>query len=334
MILVTGGAGYIGSHCSLALLERGREVLCLDNLSTGHAQTVKTLDCIGGDRFRFVQGDLLDFETVSAACQRVEAVMHFAAFSQVGESTENPQKYYVNNLCGALNLLRAMSANGVKKLVFSSSAAVYGSPLCLPMSEDHPQQPLNPYGQTKLFVEQILDDYDRACGLKSVRLRYFNAAGADSLARIGEWHDPETHLIPNIFKSALGAGREFSIYGDDYPTRDGTCVRDYVNVEDLAGAHLLALEYLEKGGESGAFNLGTGSGATVREVFAACRDVCGKDIPLKVMGRRPGDPAGLVADSARAKDILGWEPVKSLHDSIATAWAWERKMNKMHVGQN
>ena len=252
--------------------------------------------------------------------------MHFAAFSQVGESVKNPQKYYQNNVCGTLNLLEAMLENDVKKIVFSSTAATYGEPVYTPIDENHPQLPINPYGQTKLMIERIMDDYDKAYGLKSVRLRYFNVAGADSEGRVGEWHTPETHLVPNILKSSFGDGKTFEMYGDDYDTKDGTCVRDYINVEDLAQAHILALKYLNNGGETNFFNLGTQEGTTVKEVFDVCEQVIGKSIPVKKMPRREGDPAILVADNTKAKNELGWEPKNSFEHSVKTAYEWEIKL--------
>ena len=256
-ILVTGGAGYIGSHCVLALLENGYEVVIFDNLSTGHIETVEKLKKYG--HVDFVKGDLQNLSDIKSLFNlyKTDAVIHFAAFSQVGESVKNPQKYYMNNVCGTLNLLSAMLEAGVKKIVFSSTAATYGEPEYIPIDEKHPQNPINPYGQTKLMIEKIMDDYDKAYGLKSVRLRYFNVAGADSQGRVGEWHEPETHLIPNILKSTFSGGQTFKMFGTDYDTKDGTCVRDYINVEDLAQAHLLALDYLNKGGETNYFNLGT-----------------------------------------------------------------------------
>ena len=255
MILVTGGAGYIGSHCVMALLEKGFEVIIFDNLSTGHIETVQTLQNYGN--LRFVQGDLLNQCDLKSLFEQnnIDAVIHFAAFSQVAESVKNPKKYYINNVVGTLNLLNAMLDHNVKNIVFSSTAATYGEPVYTPIDEKHPQNPINPYGQTKLTIEKIMDDYNKAYSLKSVRLRYFNVAGADSKSRIGEWHDPETHLIPNILKSTFSGGKTFQMFGDDYNTKDGTCVRDYINVEDLANAHLLALKYLENGGETNYFNL-------------------------------------------------------------------------------
>lgn len=325
MILVTGGAGYIGSHCVLALLKQNYNVLIFDNLSTGHIETVNTLKNYGN--VTFLQGDLLNKEDVRKIFEyKIDSVIHFAAFSQVGESVKNPQKYYINNVCGTLNLLEGMLGNNVKKIVFSSTAATYGEPLYSPIDEKHPQTPINPYGQTKLIIEKILDDYDKAYGLKSVRLRYFNVAGADIECRIGEWHEPETHLIPNILKSTFSDGRTFELYGTDYNTKDGTCIRDYINIEDLADAHLLALNYLNNGGKTNFFNLGTKDGNTVKEVFDLCEKICSKKIPVNICPRREGDPASLVADNSKAKSCLGWSPQRSLKDSILTSYKWELKL--------
>ena len=321
-ILVTGGAGYIGSHCVLALLNKGLEVVIFDNLETGHIETVETLQKEG--KVEFVKGDLKTLEDISSVFDKykIDAVVHFAALSLVGESVKEPQKYYYNNVYGTLNLLNAMMSHGVKKIVFSSTAATYGEPEYIPIDENHPQSPINPYGNSKLMVEKIMDDYSKAYDLRSVRLRYFNVAGADSKTRVGEWHNPETHLIPNILKSTLSGGKTFEMYGDDYPTKDGTCVRDYINVEDLAQAHILALEYLNNGGETNYFNLGTKNGDTVKEVFSACENVTGKNIPVNMMPRREGDPASLVADNTKAKKVLGWRPEHTLEDSIKTAYAF------------
>lgn len=328
MITVTGGDGYIGSHCVIALLKAGYDVAVFDNHSTGHKDTSEAFEKLHG-KGKFLgsfEGDLLNKDDLERFFEKysTDAVIHFAAFSQVAESMKDPGKYWRNNVVGTMNLLDAMRAHGVKKIVFSSTAATYGEPEYTPIDEKHPQKPINPYGMSKLAIERMMDDY-RTYGIRSVRLRYFNVAGADSEMRVGERHEPETHLIPNILKSVFGDGKEFHMFGTDYPTRDGTCIRDYVNVEDLADAHLLALRYLDDGGETDYFNLGTNEGSSVKEVFEACRKVTGKDIKVTVEGRRPGDPAVLVADNTKAKKVLGWTPRRSLEDSIRTAYEWERK---------
>ena len=328
MILVTGGAGYIGSHCVLRLLRDGKDVIVFDSLELGHREIIDTLSEIDapGRLVAFRQGDLKNRDDIRSVFSEfdIEAVVHFAAYSQVAESMKDPHKYYYNNVYGTLNLLGAMLEAGVKRIVFSSTAATYGEPDYVPIDENHPQKPINPYGSSKLMVERIMDDYDRAYGLRSVRLRYFNVVGADPSGKVGEWHDPETHLVPNILKSKLGEGKTFSMFGTDYPTRDGTCVRDYIDIEDLIDAHVLALDYLEKGGATDYFNLGTNDGSTVREVFSVCEEVVGSEIPLQECARRPGDPATLVADNAKAKRVLGWEPKRTLKHSVSNAWDWER----------
>ena len=334
MILVTGGAGYIGSHCALALIEQGYDVTVFDNLSTGHLKTIETLKNISQNNFEFVNGDLLNSEELDKtfASGNIDAVIHFAAFSQVGESVKDPAKYYRNNICGTLNLLDAMRKYNVDKIVFSSTAATYGEPVRIPIDETHPQNPINPYGFSKLAIEKIMDDYDRAYNIKSVRLRYFNVAGADAKSRLGEWHDPETHLIPSILKSTFANSKTFRMFGTDYDTKDGTCVRDYINIEDLVQAHLLSLEYLNNGGKTDFFNLGTKTGNTVREVFALCEKVTGKDILVETKPRREGDPALLVADNTKAKEILNWHPEKTLEDSIKSAYQWEKNLQEQING--
>ena len=328
MILVTGGAGYIGSHCVLALLKQNYDVVVFDNLSTGHIETINTLEQYGN--VAFAKGDLQNKEQIKKVFKsyKIDAVMHFAAFSQVGESVKNPQKYYLNNVSGTLNLLEAMLEYNVLKIVFSSTAATYGEPQYIPIDENHPQRPINPYGQTKLFIEKILDDYDNAYGLKSVRLRYFNVAGADSDCIVGEWHEPETHLIPNILKSNFNTEKSFEIFGDDYPTKDGTCVRDYINIEDLADAHFLALKYLIDGKGTAFFNLGTKTGNTVKEVFNTSEKICNKKIPVRIQPKRVGDPAVLIADNTKAKEILNWNPCRDLEHSIKTAYKWEKYLQE------
>ena len=331
MILVTGGAGYIGSHCVLALLESGHDVVVFDSLETGHKETVETLKTLSikGKFVDFVKGNLNDYESINNVFKthKIDTVVHFAAFSLVAESVKNPQKYYINNVCGSLNLFKAMIENDVKKIVFSSTAATYGEPEYTPIDENHPQNPINPYGSTKLMIETILDDYDKAYGLRSVRLRYFNVAGADEESRIGEWHEPETHLIPNILKSTFSGGQTFEMYGVDYDTSDGTCVRDYINIKDLIDAHILAIKYLDNGGETNFFNLGTKTGNSVKQVFQVCEEVTGENIPVNVQPRRDGDPAVLVADNEKARKELGWKPEKYLADSVMSAYNWEKILN-------
>lgn len=326
MILVTGGAGYVGSHCVLELLKEDYDVLIFDNLSTGHIETIETLKNFGN--VEFIHGDLINENSADEifAKRKIDAVLHFAAYSQVGESVTNPQKYYINNVVGTLNLLKAMLKNNVKKIIFSSTAAIYGNPKYTPIDEKHSLNPINTYGKTKLFIEKILEDYDKVYDLKSVRLRYFNVVGANSNCLTGEWHTPETHLIPNILKSTFENKKTFKLYGTDYETKDGTCVRDYINVEDLANAHILALKYLENGGISDYFNLGSKEGHTVKEVFAACEKIVGKTISVEISTRRDGDTAILVADNKKAEKILGWKPQKTLNDSIQTAYRWENKL--------
>ncbi len=336
-ILVTGGDGYIGSHCVIDLIDNGYNVVIFDNHTTGSREIGRKFSSMKskGVIEDIVQGDLLILEDIDRVLEsrKIDAVIHFAAYSQVAESMRDPAKYYRNNVAGTMNLLDSMRKHDVDKIVFSSTAATYGEPVYTPIDEGHQQKPINPYGKTKLAIEHMMDDYSDAYGIRSVRLRYFNVAGADSQCRVGECHDPETHLIPNILKSTFGDGTVFNLYGSDYDTRDGTCIRDYVNVEDLADAHLLALKYLENGGATDFFNLGTNEGSTVKEVFNACERVTGKKIPLKIEGRRPGDPAVLVADNSKAKRVLGWEPRRTLEDSIRTAYAWERKKRGLSSDQ-
>lgn len=322
-ILVTGGAGYIGSHAVLALKEKGYEVVILDNLVYGHRDVVENnlkVELIVGET---TDRALLDqiFNT-----RNIAAVMHFAAYAYVGESVENPAKYYQNNVVGTLTLLEAMQQAGINHFVFSSTCATYGIPETVPIPETHPQNPINPYGASKLMVEQILKDFDTAYGLKSVSFRYFNAAGADPQGRTGEDHNPETHLIPLILLTALGKRNTIKIFGTDYPTRDGTCIRDYIHVTDLAQAHVLGLEYLLNGGESNIFNLGNGNGFTVREMIASAKEVTQADFMVEEADRRPGDPAMLVGSSEKARQILGWQPeYANLNQIINHAWQWHQK---------
>lgn len=326
-VLVVGGAGYIGSHMVKALHRAGHEPTTLDNLSTGHRDAVKY--------GRFIHGDLLDAGALSRVlCEgRFDAVMHFAALANVGESVTDPRRYYTNNVVGTLHLLDAMLDAGVRRLVFSSTCATYGNPAEVPITEREPQSPINPYGRSKLVVEQCLGDYAAAHALDSVSLRYFNAAGADRDGELSERHDPEPHLIPRALGVAErtrqedGAGEVLEIFGDDYPTPDGTCVRDYVHVEDLCAAHLLALERMLARSGLGAesYNLGTSHGASVNEIVAACSGVTGVEIPVRVAPRRPGDPPMLVASSDRARQVLGWTPaITDLREIIRTAWQARR----------
>jgi UDP-glucose 4-epimerase len=318
-ILVVGGAGYIGSHMVKMLLGRGYGVMTLDNLSTGHRDAV-----LGGE---FILGDLADRALLDKLFSErgIDGVMHFASFIQVGESVQNPARYYENNVVNTLNLLDAMVAHDVKRFIFSSSAAVYGEPIRVPIDETHPKNPINPYGRSKWMVEQILADYDRAYGLKSVSLRYFNAAGADPEGRLGERHQPETHLIPLVLQAASGRRESVQVYGRDYDTPDGTCIRDYVHVTDLCEAHLLALDRLLQGGASAAFNLGNGNGFSVQQVIDTACEATGKAIPVKDAPRREGDPARLVADAALARKELGWNPrYDELETIVRHAWQWEK----------
>lgn len=320
-ILVTGGAGYIGSHVVKALGEQGHEVSVYDNLSTGHREAV-----LCGD---LVEGDLSDRPFLDRVIKefRPEAVMHFAAFIEVGESVREPLKYYRNNTANTLNLLEAMTANGVRRLIFSSTAAVYGIPEKVPVDEGSPLLPITPYGSSKVTVEGVLRDMSQAGLLRYASLRYFNAAGAAPGGKIGEKHNPESHLIPLILKAAKGERGSIKIYGTDYPTPDGTCIRDYIHVDDLANAHLLALEYLMKGGGSDVFNCGYGRGFSVLEVVETAKRVTGIDFPLEETERRAGDPPLLVADSGKIRRMLGWTP---RHDDleyiISTAWEWEKRL--------
>ncbi len=324
MILVTGGAGYIGSHTVLNFLNKGYEIVVIDNLENGHIETINTLKQIGN--IHFVKGDLRNLDDVEAVFlnYQIDTVIHFAGFIQVEESVRNPEKYYKNNVLASINLFNTMVQHNVQKIVFSSSAAVYGEPVYTPIDEKHPKKPLNPYGENKSKVEEILKDYDAKYNLKSICLRYFNVAGADSLSRIGEWHEPETHLIPNILKSIFEKDKTFKIFGTDYDTFDGTCIRDYVNVEDLAEAHYLAYLYLKDNKKSEIFNLGTENGSSVKEVFETVEEITGKKINVELTERRLGDAAILLANSSKAKEILKWSPEHSLEDSIKTAYLWEK----------
>ena len=317
-LLVLGGAGYIGSHTAVELLESGHEVVIVDSLVTGYEAAVP-------EGASFYQGDIRDYDFLNSLFKKeaIDAVIHFAAFSLVGESVTDPLKYYENNLYGTKVLLKAMIDNGVNKIVFSSTAATYGEPENIPILEDDRTCPTNPYGETKLAMEKMMKWSANAYGLKYVSLRYFNACGAHKSAKIGEAHNPESHLIPLVLQVPNGKRESVSIYGTDYDTPDGTCIRDYIHVTDLAKAHILAVEYLMKGGESNVFNLGNGVGYSVREVIETARKVTGHPIPAVEIPRRAGDPARLVASGEKAKAILGWKPeITELEDIIRSAWAW------------
>ena len=321
MILVTGGAGYIGSHVVLELKRNGEEVAVLDNLDRGHS------DLTFGDVFE--EGDLRNFPFLDSVFKKYsfEAVVHFAASSLVGASMSDPETYYYNNIFGTLNLLRAMRINSVRKIVFSSSAAVYGEPESVPISEETDLVPTNVYGETKLFIESMLERYNQAYGLDSIAFRYFNAAGADPELLTGEDHTPETHLIPIVLDAAMGKRKNITVFGTDYPTPDGTCIRDYIHVSDLAGAHVLGLKKLLSGLEGKhSYNLGNGSGYSVMQIIESAKKVTGKDIAVSLGARRQGDPAVLVASSAKAEKELGWvRKHASIDDMISTAWNWHRK---------
>lgn len=319
-ILVTGGAGYVGSHCCKAFDAAGWTVVVYDNLYRGWRDLVRWGDLI--------EGDILDKAALEAAMRKVkpDAVAHFAALTYVGESVEDPATYYANNTTGAWTLLEAMRSAEVSRILFSSTAATYGEPLTTPMDEDHPQQPINPYGWSKLMVERMLRDYDAAYGLRFAALRYFNAAGADFDAEIGERHEPETHVIPLAARGALSPDYAFTIFGDDFDTRDGTALRDYVHVVDLADAHARAADYLLNGGDSAAFNLGTGVGTTVKEIADAVERAAGRPLPRRIGSRRAGDPPALVASNAKARAVLGWEHRHSdIDEIVGSAWRWHVK---------
>lgn len=317
-VLVLGGAGYIGSHTVYALIEKGENVVIIDNLETGHIEAVHP-------QAKFYQGDIRDRAFVDSVldAEKIDAVIHFAANSLVGESMTNPLKYYDNNVNGTKVLLQSMVAHGINKIVFSSTAATYGEPDRVPILETDKTEPTNAYGETKLAMEKMFKWTDSAHGMKYVSLRYFNACGAHVSGEIGEAHNPETHLIPLILQVPLGKRETISIYGDDYPTKDGTCIRDYIHVTDLAQAHILAVEYLMKGNDSNIFNLGNGIGFTVNEVIETARKVTGHPIPATITPRRAGDPAQLIASSDKARTVLGWNPQHAdLEEIISSAWKW------------
>lgn len=320
-VLVTGGAGYIGSHTVYKLIEEGRDVVIIDNLETGHMEAINP-------KAKFYKGDVRDKEFLNKvfSSENIEAVIHFAANSLVGESMKNPLKYYDNNVYGTKVLLESMLNNGINKIVFSSTAATYGEPEKLPIEETDKTEPSNTYGETKLAMEKMFKWTSKAHNLKYVSLRYFNACGAHYSGNIGEAHNPETHLIPIVLQVPNGQREHVNIFGEDYNTKDGTCVRDYIHVTDLAQAHMLAVDYLLNGGESNIFNLGNGKGFTVKEVIEVARKVTGNSIPAVVSPRRDGDPAQLIASSKKAKEILGWKPEHdSLEEIIQSAWNWHKK---------
>ncbi|SCB21904.1 UDP-glucose 4-epimerase GalE [Rhizobium hainanense] len=321
-VLVVGGAGYIGSHTCLDLANKGFKPVVYDNFSNGHREFVKWGPAEEGDiRDRARLDEVL-------AKHKPAAILHFAALIEVGESVKDPVSFYENNVIGTLTLLSAAQAAGVKAFVFSSTCATYGLPQSVPLDESHQQVPINPYGRTKYIVEQALADYDQYKDLRSVVLRYFNAAGADFEGRIGEWHTPETHAIPLAIDAALGRRQGFKVFGSDYDTRDGTCVRDYIHVLDLADAHVRAVEYLLDGGDSVALNLGTGTGTTVKELLGTIETVSNRPFPVEYVGRREGDSTTLVANNDKARDILGWSPQYDLTEIIQSAWNWHAKSNQ------
>jgi UDP-arabinose 4-epimerase len=313
-VLVTGGAGYIGCHVARTLRQRGETVIVCDNLSRGHRSLV--------DGIELVEADIADAGTLANVLKRVDSVMHFAAFAYVGESVTDPQKYFQNNIAGGLAFLDSILRSQVRTIIFSSTCAVYGVPTQPLISEDHVRMPVNPYGFSKLVFEQALEAYGAAYGLRHVSFRYFNAAGADQSGEIGEIHDPEPHLIPAALGAVSGRRPPLEVFGDDYPTPDGTCIRDYVHVNDLAEAHVAGLDYLRRGAPSTAFNLGTGKGYSVREVLSAVERVTGRRVPNKMAARRAGDPPALVADPSRAAKVLGWKAKRSLERIVETAHRW------------
>ncbi len=328
-VLITGGAGYIGSHTAKFVAEAGWNPIVLDNLKRGHRSAVQWGPLIVADL-----GDRAALDRVFEQ-HSIQAVLHFAAFAYVGESMQSPDMYFHNNFAGSLSLLDAMRAHGVGTIVFSSTCATYGNPVTIPISEDHIQQPVNPYGESKRMVERLLYWYGSAYGVRWVALRYFNAAGADPDGRLGEDHDPEPHLIPRAISAALGSGDVLEIFGTDYPTPDGTAVRDYLHVVDLAEAHSAALRYLDQGGESTAFNLGTGQGHSVREVAAMVERVCGRKVPLREAPRRAGDPPSLVADAGKAARLMGWRARhSSLQEIVETAWNWKLKASPVSTPES
>lgn len=320
-VLVTGGAGYIGSHVVRKLLEQNYKVVIIDNLSRGHKESVP------GEAV-FENADLLDSNAIREVLSRhtIDAVIHFAAFAYVGESVDNPEIYYKNNVGGSISLISALKDFNINKVVFSSTCSLYGNPEIIPISENESIKPINPYAKTKHMIENVLQDFDTAYGMKHVALRYFNAAGDDFDGVIGESHQPETHLIPIVLEAALGKRKSVQVFGNDYPTADGTCIRDYIHVYDLADAHIRALKYLSEGGKSEVVNLGTGDGYSVMQIIETAKKVTGCEVPYSVSGRRAGDPAVLIADNRKAKQLLGWRPEYNLEDIISSAWTWHKSM--------
>ncbi|MCK5267139.1 MAG: UDP-glucose 4-epimerase GalE [Spirochaetes bacterium] len=324
MVLIVGGAGYIGSHTVKELHKKGHEILVLDNLVHGHKEFLKW--------GKFVNADLENIKQLRSIFKKypITSVIHFASYINVGESVTDPKKYYINNVTNTLNLLNVMIEYSVRHFIFSSTCATYGTPVSIPIDENHPQNPINPYGQSKLMIEKIIEDYSNAYDFSYVSLRYFNASGADQDGEIGEWHNPETHLIPLVLDAAINKRDSISIYGTDYDTSDGTCIRDYIHVTDLADAHIKALEFLKSGGKSTAFNIGTEKGYTVREIIEEAQKITQREIKIVETGKRKGDSTILVSKSAKIKDTLKWEPQhSSLNEIIQSAWNWHKKLNNI-----
>ena len=324
MVLIVGGAGYIGSHTVKELHKKGHEILVLDNLVHGHKEFLKW--------GKFVNADLENIKQLRSIFKKypITSVIHFASYINVGESVTDPKKYYINNVTNTLNLLNVMIEYSVRHFIFSSTCATYGTPVSIPIDENHPQNPINPYGQSKLMIEKIIEDYSNAYDFSYVSLRYFNASGADQDGEIGEWHNPETHLIPLVLDAAINKRDSISIYGTDYDTSDGTCIRDYIHVTDLADAHIKALEFLKSGGKSTACNIGTEKGYTVREIIEEAQKITQREIKIVETGKRKGDSTILVSKSAKIKDTLKWEPQhSSLNEIIQSAWNWHKKLNNI-----
>ena len=321
MIAVIGGAGYIGSHTVKYLRQQGREVVVFDNLSTGHREFVS-------EEVPFIEGDLVnkeDLQKLFTSYPKIQTVIHFAAFAYVGESVIQPAKYYQNNVVNTIQLLDVMLEHHVKNIVFSSTCATYGNPQELPITESHPQNPINPYGRTKLMTEQLMEDYAHAYGLNYAALRYFNAAGADMECEIGEWHEPESHLIPLVLDVAIGKREAISVYGNDFDTSDGTCIRDYIHVTDLADAHYRAVDYLHRNKHNLKLNLGNGEGYSVLEIIKEAEHITKRPIPYIIANRREGDPTKLIGSAEKAREVLGWQPQFNLQQIILTAWNWHQK---------